>query len=343
MQYIVFGQRTLELRKQAIAFAECCRRKLGENGEEKYRDLLQKYADTYEGLYDMANQDDRDLMEDELLADAYAGMNRFKNADVALYQEDVRQAVSDRNSTQNAEATDERTGPTSQKYSVQELENGTIYIKLDGKGFYNEDGSRMTRAEAYNSIVGKTITTKDGEKIKIIKRLPKKNLLYENFRRKPNYDGDIDIENLNEEINNNYIDILENSTPLDMGQEDIGGTHEKNGIDGFDTRKTIIADKDGAYDLELTIAILKNGEKVAYAKKHVTPNKDVTEKIQANERISSSHLNQMPVGGRITQDKTNVKQRFSASDDDGVAYMEAVKPYYSIRFESRCFSVYLLA
>lgn len=97
--------------------------KLGENGEEKYREMLQKYADAYGGLYDMANQDDRDLMEEELLADAYAGMNRFKEASVAQYQEDVRQTVSDRRSTQNEAATERTTGPTEQRFSISRMKD----------------------------------------------------------------------------------------------------------------------------------------------------------------------------------------------------------------------------
>lgn len=105
--------------------------KLGENGEEKYREMLQKYADAYEGLYDMANQDDRDLMEEELLADAYAGMNRFKEASVAQYQEDVRQTVSDRRSTQNAAATERTTGPTEQRFSVAETDDGRAVAVVD--------------------------------------------------------------------------------------------------------------------------------------------------------------------------------------------------------------------
>ena len=96
-------------------------------------------------------------------------------------------------------------------------------------------------------------------------------------------------------------------------------TKRNNSIDGFDTRKTIIADEDGAFDLELTIAILESGEKVAYAKKYVAPNKDVTGKIQANERISSSHLDQMPDGNKIAQKDGTVKQRYSIAGENAAS------------------------
>ena len=89
--------------------------------------------------------------------------------------------------------------------------------------------------------------------------------------------------------------------PYDMGQEDIGGTHKKNSIDGFDTRKTIIADEDGAFDLELTIAILESGEKIAIIRVDVMENqgdainraynlKSITYKETASDLLKQNDL-----------------------------------------------------
>ena len=90
-------------------------------GEEAYSRLLDAYAKAYEGCYDLSNQNDRDILEEELLADAYAGMNRVGAEGAAEHTETVRKSVNERRSTQNDAATERTTGPTEKKFSIAEM------------------------------------------------------------------------------------------------------------------------------------------------------------------------------------------------------------------------------
>lgn len=81
-----------------------------------YEQALREYVLATRSIYDLADNEGEDLAEEEMLADAYAGMNRFKAADATKYTETVRQSVQERTNRQTAKATENKTGPT-QRYS----------------------------------------------------------------------------------------------------------------------------------------------------------------------------------------------------------------------------------
>lgn len=82
-----------------------------------YEQALREYVLATRSIYDLADNEGEDLAEEEMLADAYAGMNRFKDADATKYTKTVRQSVQERTNRQTEKATENKTGPTSQKYS----------------------------------------------------------------------------------------------------------------------------------------------------------------------------------------------------------------------------------
>ena len=120
-------------------------------------------------------------------------------------------------------------------------------------------------------------------------------------------------------------ELLANSDVKDANVPDVNGKHQKQGIAAFDTRTVKFYDGSGAYDVEFSIAVLANGEKVAYAKKFYGYDGELTKKIQAAETGSElSPVKQQPVfKERVTQDGENVK--YSLSDSDGRQLSPAVQ------------------
>ena len=89
---------------------------------------------------------------------------------------------------------------------------------------------------------------------------------------------------------------------------DLNNRHAAQGITSFDTRTVVFYDGSNAYDVELSIATLTNGEKVAYAKRFFGYNEVMTKKIQASEARSQSPLNQKPVKNSISQNSENATE-----------------------------------
>ena len=218
----------------------------------------------------------------------------------------------------------DNTNPTSSediRYSVRTLSDGTEYVKLDGNIFLKEDGTEMTPREAYNTLVGMTITLPDGDDVTFVKRLPGgKDIYNELFRRRPAFDIGIDINLLNDEVNRNIIELLTNSVAMSKNEPDHDNRHAMNGISTFDTRMVRIADDNGAYILKLSIAQLTDGRKIAYAKKHIEKDDETWKKIQAEEGTSESRFPNL-LNTNISQSETDVKKNAQRDSE----YMDAVE------------------
>ena len=201
------------------------------------------------------------------------------------------------------------------RYSLEQTTDGTEYVKAEKNLFLKEDGTLQSEREIFNSLIGKTFSFPDGE-VKIVNRLPNKDMYNELSRRRPRFEGVEDIKKLNSDVNRNMEELLSNSDLKVSNEADVNNRHEKQGITSFDTRVVKFYDGTNAYDIEFSIATLKTGEKVAYAKKFFGYDGDLTKKIQASETRSESPLNQKPVNSIISQKNNNASQNDTNSTSD---------------------------
>lgn len=196
------------------------------------------------------------------------------------------------------------------KYSLETTSDGIMYVKDEQNKYIKSDGTKMTPREVYNSLVGKTIELGNGEKAYILKNLPNKNMYNELFKRYPKYLDNIqNIKELNNNVNFNIEELLSNSDKIIADEQDTGNRHQKQGIVSFDTRTVNFYDGNNAYTIDFSIAKLKDGNKVAYAKRKYSLNSSLTQKIKAEEtRSSQSPLNQQPLSNNsIPSSNKNVK------------------------------------
>ena len=123
------------------------------------------------------------------------------------------------------------------KYVQKNLNDGTNYIETEKNLFTKEDGTPMSQREIYNYLIGKQITFNDGITATIKQWLPNnKNMYNELFKRYPNYKNVKDIKGVNNNINENIVELLENSNNISSNELDYMGGHRDNKTDSFDTR-----------------------------------------------------------------------------------------------------------
>lgn len=278
-----------------------------------YEDARKSLENIYSKVYDPNSSDFQTLVENEAVADILGnklGDQEFINnltmkkpslgrkiynwvvdklnkltgySNEKLFWQDVK------NKFENAYRQDYQNNNNDIKYSKEVLSDGTKYIKLDNKLFQNQDGTLKTAREAYNTLVGKTLNLDDGTEVKILKSLPKKDLYNELSKRRPRSKNVENISEMNNKINGNLDESIESSSLINT-RPDVNSRHIEQGIKNFDTREVYLFDGTGAYRLTLSIAELQSGEKVAYAKKNLTYDKQLTEKIK-NELSPSSTSN----------------------------------------------------
>ena len=203
------------------------------------------------------------------------------------------------------------------KHSLEKTSDGTEYVKTEKDLFLKEDGTPLTEKEVFNSLINHEFVLPEG-KVKIVNWLPEKSMYQELFRRRPSYNGVEDIKQLNSEVNYNMEELIDNSSMKEADIPDTNGKHSKQGIKSFDTRTVNFYDGNKAYTVDLSIATLENGEKIAYAKKFFEVNEELTKKIQTSEAIGKSKLNQKSVSDDIIpQNKENATDiRHSLSEDN---------------------------
>lgn len=185
-------------------------------------------------------------------------------------------------------------------FSLESVD-GTEYVKAEKSIFEKEDGTLATEKEVFDSLVGQTIHLPDGD-VKIVKSLPKKNMYKELYKRQPKYKQNVDdVKKLNSDVNYNMEELLTNSKAIDVNKPDVDNRHKDQGIVAFDTRKVKFYDGSKAFNIEFSIGVLENGEKVAYAKKFYGYDAELTKKIQAAETSGSTNttMDQKSVSGNI--------------------------------------------
>lgn len=222
---------------------------------------------------------------------------------------------------------------TNTKYSLEHTSEGVEYVKADKNMFLKENGEMASEREIFNSLVGKTLSFPEGD-VKIVKRLPKKDIYNELSRRYPKYTKDVeDTKQLNSEVNYNMEELLSNSEAKTLNEPDVNNRHQAQGITSFDTRTVKFYDGNKAYDIEFSIATLQNGEKVAYAKKFFGYDEVLTKKIQTDEaRSNKSPLNQQSDFNNSIPQNTNKSSgdvKFSLNaDSNGQQLSKAQQEYF---------------
>ena len=230
--------------------------------------------------------------------------------------------------TESTKKTTKENSDAGAKLSVSQVD-GIDYVNAEKNIFTKEDGTLASEREVFNSLVGKKIALSDGE-IEIVKRLPQKNMYDELFGRYPAYRKNVeDIKQLNSDVNYNMEELLSNSNAISTDEPDVNDRHAEQGITSFDTRKVKFYDGDKAYNIELSIAKLQDGRKIAYAKKFFGYDADLTKKIQTAEgrRLTNTPFNQQSAFDTIipqNSEKSIGKAQLSIAEDDN-AYLDAVK------------------
>ena len=303
--------------------------------EAELNRLMRAYARDYKGL-------SADDILEEICADAYAGMERYYlwsegTQGATQYTEEAQEAGEryyEQMAGSNEENQMENRDNNGVKHSLQTLPDGTKYVLLDGNIFLREDGTEMTPREAYRWLVNnkQQIRTEDGEIIDFATGLPNISTMAELFKAYPFVRGfQTDKKALNTLLNKNIIEVFEFSRGLSREIEDRSARHNKMGIKTFDTRHLIVSDGANAYDLELTVANLKDGRKIAYKKTFISLNKDVTEQIQkAPTRVPNPRV--PSADNRISSAEQSVnttETKFSiSSDSEGRQLSEAQQEYF---------------
>ena len=199
------------------------------------------------------------------------------------------------------------------KYAQKNLKDGTNYIETENNLFTKEDGSPMSQREIYNSLIGKQITFNDGITATIKQWLPNnKNMYNELFKRYPNYKNVKDIKTVNNNINENIVELLENSDNISSNEPDYMERHRDNKIDSFDTRRVSFYDGKAAYDLDFSIAKMQDGNYIAYAKRNLFPNNVLLNKIK-KEAPTSKSRGVLPYVSNISQNNNNVNNDTSST------------------------------
>jgi hypothetical protein len=110
----------------------------------------------------------------------------------------------------------------------------------------------------------------------------------------PGYEEGIDVKAVSESINKNIVDVI---TASEAQTRNEAQRHPHIGIKDFDQREVYIADKSNAYRLELCIANLTDGTKIAYVKRYIErAGQEIAEKIKKAETAEQIRLNQ-PLDG----------------------------------------------
>ena len=300
-------------------------------GKEVYDEVFKFYQEAYAG----SNYTDDQILV-EMVCDSMGDMNIFgygkESAELmSLVIPEVQKAVNETskeaNQTRGAPEQKNTAESGEGKNSIEITEDGIRYVKLDGNIFLNPDGTEMSPVEAYNAIVGTTITLEDGDVIKFIKNLPKLSVYRELFHKLPGYEAGIDVKAISKSINKNIVDVVKGSTAQTRNEPPI---HFHIGIKDFDRREVYILDDNQTYRFELCVANLTDGAKIAYVKRYIEKaSAEIDKKIKKAETAKQSRLNQ-PSNKSISQKSdlstpSDKKSSGNSSRELDSAYLSAVK------------------
>lgn len=260
-------------------------------GKENVEYIAEEYAYAYEGSGMSAEE-----IWEEIICDSLGNMNAFAKAEDfgemnAEFLSKLKGTVKDNAKSERGPPIQKNTADSGvSKHSIEITKDGIRYVKLDGNIFLKPDGTEMSPVEAYNALVGTKITLDDGDVITFIKNLPKRSVYRELFKKMPGYEAGIDIKAVSEAINKNMVDVVKGSTVQVRNEPP---RHQHIGIKDFDQREVYILDNNQTYRLELCIANLTDGTKIAYVKRYIEKaTAEIDKKIKKEETARQSRLNQ---------------------------------------------------
>lgn len=272
-------------------------------GEEAFEQVAREYVQSYSGAY----QSMEDVYE-EVLADAYAGMNRFR-AGATQFAEAVQSEVQQsERASEPAQTSQETRGSPEGRFSIQELENGErIAVIEDGQDEFDRAKPSQYAAIAKRVIlrefVGKTLPMGSEDLAKVPLKAAGE---YAYPAHRPI------AENANQakmrastELNN----LLEVSEFSHWGRD--LKKHPEATL-GFDYYKTKFEVGGHLFEGLINIANSENG-RVFY---DVTKIEEIpgTIKKRATPMAQSASDSGDLSGESVSQDQPNVKQRFSLSE-----------------------------
>ena len=288
--------------------------------------LVQRYVRAYAGVYD--NESIEDIYE-ELLADAYAGMNRFGDTQNATqYQQAVKENVKP-GTKENERAMRDTRGAPESKFSINETDDGRAVAVVDSDILSNIDTTvwdKIKKAKAKKAAKTALLAFKDGVQVNGITYKVNK-VSRDEFTRSN------DTERLYRKEREIFADKLRASANADdvitattSWAKDGMLTHPRtdNFVD-FVHGEVLIQAGTNQYEAETVVGITDAGEYVFYDVVDMEPTSfkvkeepstaatgiDAESAIQESSSIES-----------ITEKGLPVKQKFSFDDED---YMLAVR------------------
>ncbi len=200
--------------------------------------------------------------------------------------------------------TQESVGESQLQYAVTDS-NGDKYIVLD-KNKFDENGNLLSLRDIFRGIVGKEYTFDDGTFFKVVKKAGDVKMFDHLIKQYPASDlnNKEELKEMNNLIAKNVDEIFKNTEFENLEEENDAETHHRNHlyVDKFEKRGVNLLNEANGnkYRLFVSIAYLKNGERIIYAKKFLHKLDNINEKkmssvtdqrSSSNYKLSISHQN----------------------------------------------------
>lgn len=288
---------------------------------EEFERLVEQYLKDYRGAYE-GNKTEN--IYEELLADAYAGMNRFAKEKSAVQYQDVVRDQIQRGTNENERATRDTRGAPEQKYMIINLEDGKSYVEATRDIIKGNDQSEWRKqiTSFFNEIIQHNkrldIKTVEGDTLSITKETRKKardNYVEENGIRRKLSDSEFRVK-LSAA---SHIDELAEISQKTKKQKSDSKNHNF-AKDGFSYRVVYFKDSDGKY-YRITLSIGNaNGVATVY-----NVGKMKAESMPGGKVISAigSKTDMQSADKMIQQVGENVKDKHSFDDEDYMLAVEA--------------------
>ena len=303
--------------------------------EEEFQAVVEQYLQCYRGVYNELHEDD---IVEEILADTYAGMNRFPEYNIEKYSSAIRDSLTDptQRAAQNRRAMERKTAPPGRKYSVEEVVVGEegIYencVVLDTDLFNHinpRNWGKVLGEFVYQNLAGQQLTMYDEyghpETVEVarandrVRKDGAKNS-HKVLDKLARYRGD----NVRALATVHLSEMLQASGRESRSKEN---NHQWLDQNGWLYRRVYIVNRDGViYDATLNIAdgrerrIIYDINNIRAIDKRKETAHGV---VPSTENGRGSHIKGSSSADRISDDAKNVKQNFSV-DNEGV---EGQKP-----------------
>ena len=293
-------------------------------GREEFDEIVGRYIERLRGIIDVSESPFADVqdavledIENEIFADAYAGINAF-GAHAERYQGDVRSVTEERGVTsrQTSEATERRTGPP-EKHSVEEVD-GKKYVRADRQVIFGND-PRAWSGQLEDYINGKirrgqdvTLIGADGDELKLTAATAGKiSSIYKDGKQ-------LSDDYLSRKFSAGaHIDELVETSRGFRNVNDEGGVHSSEADRGWNYRRAYFMDFDSTY-YECTISVEKgsNGNvvyNVGQMKRRPFPTAPKTA-LNGSSAESGARREERSPGSKVSQSTPPVKQRFSMDE-----------------------------